>query len=561
MTHAGPELAILADTIHTLSEQRGITALGITDGRVTHLGTREEADGWGARRVVDHGAATLVPGLVDAHIHPVHGQSMARGVFLGDAATPEEVGAILAEGAEGAASAGGWVLGWGLKQTVFGERAPEGRFLERFLPGVRVHVMFFDGHASIASPAALAAAGVAQGGPVPGGGEIVADAEGRPTGFLVETTAMERVLDVVPPMSFEEKTRAVLATFEGMAAAGLTGGEVLDLEDPDSIAVLEAIEERGELPLRLRVAPWILSKHGPEQLERVLALQGRAGRRFLVRGAKLMIDGTIDNGSAWLHRPDAYGEGTHGHYSEPERYLSTLRTLHEAGVTTTTHAIGDRGIRFVIDAIAGLPAGGPRHRIEHLEELDDEGLAALRACGAAASMQPTHCTHFLEADHSDAWSRRLGDERVDFAFRLRDVHGTGVVLALGSDWPIAPYDPREIMADARSRRRTAVPGSEPILPAQGLTALEALEGYTARVHESTGASGGRIVLGATADLTVLDADPLTITPEEMAAAGVVATYVGGERVAGEKAAAVREVAGDGAGATGASSSGASGSGA
>ncbi|MEB4613409.1 amidohydrolase, partial [Leucobacter sp. M11] len=363
---------------------------------------------------------------------------------------------------------------------------------------------------------------------LPDGSEVVAGADGAPNGFLRELGAMGLLRAHLPVLSFEDKVEGLLAVLTDMAANGLTGIEMLDNEDPDSIALFQELERRGELPLRVRIAPWFLAKHGPEVLDEVIALQGIRGRRFEVRGAKLMIDGTVDNGTAWLNEPDTEGESTASLWLAPADYAAALARLHAAGVTTTTHAIGDRGVGFVAESIAALPEGGPAHRIEHIEALSDADLERLAASGAAASMQPTHCTHFVRPDRTDAWSRRLGAERSrTHTFRMRDVLDRGVLLALGSDWPIAPYDPREILADAQARRRTARPGSA-VIDAQRLTAREALEGYTVSVHRSTGGTGGTLALGQLADVTVLSVDPLTATPETLLAAEVLGTLLGGE---------------------------------
>lgn len=523
-----PDIILMARIVHTLTEQDDdvpVTAIGVTAGVISHLGTVSESDAWGPAERIDHRSHVITPGLVDAHIHPIHGQGTARGVFLGGARDLDEIVALLRAEPDDE-----WLLGWGLQQTIFREHQPSSTFLDEAFPGQRVVLTFFDGHAILASTAAMQAAGIEHAATLPGGGQIIGDAAGRPTGLFLEHGAMHFIRRSVPPLTFAEKVTRVRATLAGMAAVGLTGGEMLDLEDRDSVAILEAIEEAGELPIRLRVAPWVLPRHGQEQRELALQLQGRRGRRWEVRGVKLMIDGTIDNGTAWLGSPDTCDEGTRSLYADPNSYATLLRELHQLGITTTTHAIGDRGVRFVIDAIAALPPGGPRHRIEHLEELSEHELAALAASGASASMQPTHCTHFLAADRSDAWSRRLGDHRVEFAFRTRDVRDAVGYLALGSDWPIAPYDPREIMADSRSRRHTAAAGALPIIPTQALTAEESLRGYTTDVYKSTGVGGGVIEIGAAADFTVFDGDPLAASPDELLHLPVVSTYIAGRRV-------------------------------
>jgi predicted amidohydrolase YtcJ len=245
-----------------------------------------------------------------------------------------------------------------------------------------------------------------------------------------------------------------------------------------------------------------------------------------------MIDGTIDNGTAWLFEPDTEGESTESLWFHPEEYVRVLEFFHAHGVPTTTHAIGDKGTSFVANAIGALPkqngaASAVQHRIEHIETLPDTVLAEIVASGAAASLQPTHCTLYSKADHSDNWSQRLGHERADLAWRTGSLRDAGVTVALGSDWPIAPYDPRAILADAQLRRPVTRPDLAANHPEEGLTARRALEGYTSEWWRSVGEDGGRLEAGAAADITVLAVDPLTATPEELADAAVVLTVVDG----------------------------------
>ena len=131
---------------------------------------------------------------------------------------------------------------------------------------------------------------------------------------------------------------------------------------------------------------------------------------------------------------------------------------------TATHAIGDAAVQHVLDTLAKVvPAGSTvRHRIEHIETLPPDQVPRFAELGVVASMQPTHATDFTRADHSDNWSRRLGEQRANRAWPCRDILDTGAILTLGSDWPIAPYDPRAIIAAAQLRRPAARPDLGPV---------------------------------------------------------------------------------------------------
>ena len=120
--------------------------------------------------------------------------------------------------------------------------------------------------------------------------------------------------------------------------------------------------------------------------------------------------------------------------------------------------------------------------------------------------------------------------RANNAWRCADLRAAGTTLGLGSDWPIAPFEPLPILADAQLRRRSGRPGEQAILPGQALTALQALEGYTSHAARAAGEEevSGSITVGKRADFTIFDVDPLSAAPDDLAAARVLATLVDGQ---------------------------------
>ncbi|MFF3380487.1 amidohydrolase family protein [Streptomyces sp. NPDC002680] len=167
----------------------------------------------------------------------------------------------------------------------------------------------YDVHSALAGSAALRAAGVDGRRRFDQGASIVCDSDGRPTGHLVEQAAMETVAALIPQPAPAERRKHLLALLADMAATGLTGGHVMDLETPDALDLLTVIEDESVLPLRLRLSPWCQPGAGQEELRRLIALQGRAGRHWRVAGVKLFLDGTVEGGTAWLDHPDCQGSG------------------------------------------------------------------------------------------------------------------------------------------------------------------------------------------------------------------------------------------------------------
>jgi predicted amidohydrolase YtcJ len=148
-----------------------------------------------------------------------------------------------------------------------------------------------------------------------------------------------------------------------------------------------------------------------------------------------------------------------------------------------------------------------------------------------ASQQAIHL-QWMRPDLSDPWSQALGPERAGRAFRTAELRRSGAVLALGSDWPVAGYDPREGMAWARLRRRPGDRDAEAYMPQQRLTAIEALEGYTSEAARAVDdqAVAGRLAPGYRGDLTAFAEDPVECDADDLPQLPVTLTVVDGRVV-------------------------------
>ena len=523
------DLIITAETMHTLDPANpAATAVAVTGGIITGVGDRSDLARWRGPRteLIDVGAATVTPGLVDGHIHPVFGLDMTRGVDLSAVRDLDGLADALRRAQRD--EPGDWVLGWGLTPDAFGRAPITAEPLVRAVGDVPVFLQMFDGHSAIASPAALKRAGIDGPREFAGGACIVCDEHGTPTGHLLEIPAYEPVQAILPAQGAGVRRAGLRDLLQRMAAAGLTAGNAMDFEG-DSADLVAAVAGASGLPIRLRFAPFCMPGISRAELDHIVDLQRSGGPRWRVDGVKFMIDGTVDGGTAWLEHADSHGESTAPFWPDPAEYAWAARYLANRGVPVVTHAIGDAGVRYVLDTLADTPRGRVPHRIEHIETIPSDLVGRFRAQDITASMQPTHCTLYTKADHSDNWSQRLGAERAGRAFRCRDLADAGARLALGSDWPIAPFDPRGIIADAQLRRPHGHGEIAPVLPGQSLSARTALAGYTIRAAEAAGLAdvSGRIRVGNRADLSSFGLDPLVATPDEFAQAPVPLTVVDG----------------------------------
>lgn len=510
------------------------TACAVTGGRIVAVGDEAELSHLvGPETAVHRFDGVIFPGLTDAHIHPIWGAlDLARGVDLTDV-TP--LSAVVQKVQHYASTRGPaeWVLGWGLDPNVFTDGVGGDPFSHDALQHRPVVLRMRDAHSAVANAAAIEAAGITGSEQFEDRSSVPVDEAGRPTGHLLELGAMALIERTIPPESAERQAELVLQTLGAMAARGLTGGHAMDFFDP-AFDVLTRIEQTHELPLRLRCSPMCPPDSAPEEWERIAALQGAGGRRWRVEGVKFMIDGTVDGGTAWLDTPDAFGESTTSIWTSTDLYRDAIAYFVARGIPTATHAIGEAGVRFALETLrdAGAADSGVPHRIEHIETVPDDVVELFATVGAVASMQPIHGTHHTRADRSDNWSVRVGPERAAHGWRCRDIRDRGITLALGSDWPVTPVDPRAMMADAQLRRPVASPEIDPVQPEQALTARMAYEGYTTHAARAAGRQDrqGRILPGYDADFTIFQAHPFLLTPEDQSTNRILATFVAGQVV-------------------------------
>jgi predicted amidohydrolase YtcJ len=534
MTTSAADLIVVADRIHTLDpENPAAQVIAMRDGRIVGVGDRADAHTWrgAATEVIDLGGATVTPGLVDGHIHPMLGLNLTQGVDLSTVTSLDEL--TLALRTERATNPQGWLRGWGLNPNIFGSAELTSAPIVEAVGDIPALIILFDAHSAIATPAALHLADITGRRDFDGKAEIACNEDGTPTGYLVEIPAYDLVRAVIPQPTLANLRTRLKSLLDAMAATGLTAGNAMDF-DGRSDELITSLAAETTLPLRLRFAPMCMPGSTRDFYDHIIDLQHLRGARWQVEGVKFMIDGTIDGGTAWLEHPDSHGESAAPFWPDPLEYHEAVRYLAAAGVPTVTHAIGDAGVKYVLDALSSIPSARTNttrvpHRIEHIETIPAALVGRFRELDVTASMQPTHCTLYTRADHTDNWSERLGTTRANRAFCTRDLRDSGARVALGSDWPVAPFDARGVIADAQLRRPHGHPDIDAVLPDQALTARMALEGYTTHAAAAAGLAevSGRLTVGRRADLSAFVLDPLTAPPDEFAESPVPLTVVDG----------------------------------
>ncbi|WP_028921716.1 amidohydrolase [Pseudonocardia acaciae] len=532
----GPaDLVVLGARIRTLDPSLpAAEALAARRGRITAVGDRAEVRAQIGRgtEVLDGRGMCLVPGLIDAHAHPVWGAELAVGVDLGEITDMAELVAALGAHAR-RLGPDEWVRGRNLRYEVFGGRPIDNEAIDRAVAGRPALLLCYDLHTAVATPRALALAGL----DAPrdfGDASTAVSRDGGLTGELREPSAYRPVLAVAGEPGEDPPARRVARVLRDFARAGLTGAHVMDGTE-STLRLLRELERSGELSSRLVVALWQEPAASDEDIARAVDLSREHGRRWRCGMVKLFVDGVVETGTAWLAERDCCGGGRASFWPDPARYREVVGRFASAGIACASHAIGDRAVRAALDAYEAAPVGSPDrdrapHRIEHLEIVADDDIERLAADGLALSMQPVYL-RYRAADGRDPWTSRLHPHQVTRGFRLGEMLAAGARIALGSDWPVAPFDPRLGMAWARLRRPPGVPDAPVLEPEQRLTGLQALHGYTTAAAAAAGETRlGRIVVGHRADLTGFAADPVLTGADELVDLPVRLTVVDGEVV-------------------------------
>ncbi|NNC18343.1 amidohydrolase [Corallococcus exiguus] len=518
-----------AERVWTLDAERPrAEALAVRDGRVLAVGTLAEARaaaGPGAREV-DLGRATVVPGLVDAHAH-LHGLGKSlTTVRLEKAPSVEDVLQRLAK-APASSFQGDWLLGKGWDQNEWPGAAFPGREdLDARFSTTPVFLMRVDHHAAWVNGEALRRAGITRDTPDPPGGRILKDANGEPTGVLVDN-AMDVVEAAIPAPTREQLETRLRAALERCAQVGLTGVHDAGM-DLQAFRMLQDWDAAGTLPLRVYA---MAAGQGGER-HAYLEQGPWQGRHLSMRSVKFLADGALGSRGAALH--DDYSD-------EPGQRGLLLLSLEELearaqafmarGFQVCIHAIGDRANTLVVDVLLrGAERTGTqalRHRVEHAQILRLEDIRRLGAAGLVASVQPTHATSDMP------WAQtRLGRERLRGAYAWRTLKDAGAHLALGSDFPIENPDVLAGLYAARTRQDAKGWPEGGWYPEERLSAAEALEGFTvgpawASFEE---ARRGRLKPGLDADFVALSEDPLEGPAAALVDARVLATVVSGAEV-------------------------------
>jgi len=517
---AGPRrLVLLGGRIVTMDPAKpDAEALAVAGGRVLAAGSTGpvlEAAGTDAQRF-DLGGATVVPGLIESHVHPTF-FGLSRSWV--DCRPPQRasIADIVSElAARVRGDAGEWVQGFGYDDTLLAEQRHPGRAdLDRASARVPIVITHISGHFAVANSAALAEAGVHRDTPDPEDGRFVRDGSGEPTGLLWEIGAVRHVMSHMPPPSPADLRDATLEALRYAASRGITTVHDMAVGTHGGAHVLGIYRELADehrLPVRVRgfLSGELLAGHRPDSASAAAGPNGRATGRFRLTGVKYWADGSIQGLSAALTEPYLCAGGSTGelNYSQ-DRFRAMIGQAHRAGFQVAIHANGDRAVDAAIDALSHAMtryprcgAEGPRHRLEHVQVVRPGQLERMRDLGISASFFINHVYYWGDRHRE----RFLGASRAAAIDPLASARRAGLRFGLHSDCPITPMDPLFTWWAAVNR---VTSGGTVLGPDERLGVWDALAALTRDAAYLAGDEGqlGMLRAGHLADLVVLGGDP------------------------------------------------------
>ncbi|MGH9347938.1 MAG: amidohydrolase [Vicinamibacterales bacterium] len=587
----GVDLAIVNGVVYTVDTQKPTAeAIAVAGDRLVAVGTSAEIRRLaGPRtRVIDARGGFVTPGFNDAHVHIDSTGALLVGVNLLDVHEPNAFRERMAAAAK-RLPRGAWITRgeWGAYEQwsagssgapgapgapgASGASSPRGPFtpsrelIDPVTPDHPVLVNRFDRSMYLANTKALDLAGITASTPDPPGGEIVKDAGGRPTGIL-KGTAADLVRRVQAPIPFEQRLVQVRAVLQEAREGGIT--TMQDLTSGEQLMAYQALRRSGELTSRISIRPqlWDVA-----HVARLGLSRGFGDEWLRVVGYKAWVDGIMGSSGAMFFRPYDHNPNNRGyprHIMHPEPVEGAALQMTEedhytrwppgnlekliaeavkTGLPPHVHAIGDQGVRILLDIYERLltetKLAGTDHRwrMIHAQVVHPDDFPRFGRLRLVAEVNPYHVS-----DDMRWMEERIGKERSKGAYAFRTLKTSGATLIFGSDSPgtnAARYflSPIYGLYAAVSRQTLTGEPKAGWFPAERLTIEESIEAYTKGPAWATFEEHvkGTLTPGKLADVAVFDTNLVEAgrrNPAQLLNAKVTHTIVGG-KVVFERAAA------------------------
>ena len=511
-------------------------AVAIKGNRILRAGSADDVAAYKAKhtRIIDAQQKTVMPGIIEGHVHLFGGSVELDTLMLNGINGFEAIAESVSQYRKTRTNEP-VLLATGIAHESFGEPITR-QLLDRMVSDIPFLVFCFDHHTMWANTKALEAAGIMRGRKLPVGNEIVLDHNGIATGELLEPAAymlaqaltptggrewlgMTTGENPDPPATPAQRATDLKFFKQGIAHAAALG--ITSMHNMDGswyqLELLQPLLDNGELDARVEI-PFHQKNYFPlERIDEAIEMRAQyQGDMLHCDRVKIFIDGVLETFTALMLDDYPGAPGNKGApLFTPAEFNAVVTRADSHGLQVSTHAIGDGAVRRTLDGYqAAARANGKRdsrHRIEHIELIDPADIPRLKQLGVIASLQPVTAPT-VPGNLLEPILSRVGD-KLPYAYAWQLLRNAGATIAFSSDWPIAPLNPYQGMQAAM----TAKPLRRDCT-SQAQSLMDTLHAFTAAgaFMEFMEDRKGTLKDGYLADIVVLDAD-LERTPADAVA--------------------------------------------
>ena len=497
-----------------------INCIAVSSGKIIGIGTDSEIRSryWSPENINASGAC-LYPGFTDAHSHFTGFALGLRYADLTQAHSFDEVLEILKGYRK--THPEGWIVGRGWDQNNWPQKVfPDNKLLNKLFPDVPIVLTRVDGHAVLASDAAIKASGIT----FPGKAGEAKLQNGTFTGIFLESLA-DKLRNTIPQPSAEELTNLLETATKLCHQAGLTSVTDAGLNKTE-VLMLDSLQKVGKITLRIDA--WL----NPNEENFEYFMKDSAYHTpFLKLGAiKMYADGALGSRGACLLKPYLDDPQNKGILTiSPDELSAVCKRAYDHGFQMVTHAIGDSAIRMVLHTYSKFlkPGDDRRWRIEHAQVVNEDDFELFAKFHIVPSIQATHATSDMD------WARqRIGYERLTNAYAYNRLLKQNGWLPNGTDFPIEDISPLKTFYASVARKNAFGEPEEGFMMENALSRSDALKSITIWAAKAAFCEKerGSVEVGKVADFTILNTDIMKSTENKILMSKVLYTIVDGKTV-------------------------------